>query len=124
MDFGNNEGIKKALKYVGIGIVLILAFNGVVSLYKTASKAFVLNQFQNNVEVRNEITKMVSDSLFEDIMKEVGKSDFQESEVNGSTEKMYEEYKKKKPVVKRPPTKEEIKKKLFEKKGIVYTDAI
>lgn len=124
MDIGNNEGIKKALKYVGIGIVLILAFNGVVSLYKTASKAFVLNQFQNNAEVRNEITKMVSDSLFEDIMKEVGKSDFQQSEVNGSTEKMYEEYKKKKPVVKRPPTKEEIKKKLFEKKGIVYTDAI
>lgn len=112
---GEKIDIKKIGVYIGIGIVLILSIRGAYEFVREWNKSYVVSQATTNEEIRVIIESAVADTLLKQIEKPYQESNYQTSEIKGSTERLYREFYSKVDSI------QLLKDKLYAKKGIIIS---
>lgn len=106
---------KKIGIYIGIGIVSILSIRGAYEFIRSWNKSYVVSQATSNEEIRVIVEAAVADSLLKQIEKPYQESNYQNSDIKGSTEKLYKEFYSKIDSI------QLLKDKLYAKKGIIVS---
>lgn len=106
---------KKIGIYIGIGIVSILSIRGAYEFIRSWNKSYVVSQATSNEEIRVIVEAAVADSLLKQIEKPYQESNYQNSDIKGSTEKLYKEFYSKIDSI------QLLKDKLYVKKGIIIS---
>lgn len=106
---------KKIGIYIGVGIVSILSIRGAYEFIRGWNKSYVISQATTNEEIRVIVESAVADTLLKQIEKPYQESNYQTSEIKGSTERLYREFYSKVDSI------QLLKDKLYVKKGIIIS---
>lgn len=106
---------KKVGVYIAIGIVSILSIRGAYEFIHSWNKSYVVSQATSNEEIRVIVEAAVADTLLKQIEKPYQESNYQNSDIKGSTEKLYKEFYLKIDSI------QLLKDKLYAKKGIIIS---
>ena len=106
---------KKTISYIAILIISILSIRGAYEFIKDWNKSYVISQATTNKDIRVIIEAAVADTLLNQIEKPYQESNYQDSEIKGSTERLYKEFYSKVDSI------QLLKDKLYAKIGIIIS---
>ena len=110
-----NINIRRIGVYFGILTILILSIRGAYEFIREWNKSYVISQATSNQEIRVIIESAVADTLLKQIEKPYQEFNYQNSDIKGSTEKLYKEFYSKIDSI------QLLKDKLYVKKGIIIS---